>query len=64
MIIGVPKETKREEYRTGMTPSGVKEMKRDGHRYHHRSFVSPWREDPCSDHERDASYNEERRRDR
>ena len=31
MIIGVPRETKREEYRTGMTPSGVEEMKRDGH---------------------------------
>jgi len=31
MIIGVPKEIKREEYRTGMTTPGVEEMKREGH---------------------------------
>ncbi len=32
MIIGVPKEIKTHEYRVGMTPSGVEELKRDGHR--------------------------------
>jgi len=32
MIIGVPKEIKKEEYRVGVTPSGVDELKRDGHR--------------------------------
>lgn len=31
MIIGVPKEIKRHEYRVGMTPSGVAELKRAGH---------------------------------
>jgi alanine dehydrogenase len=31
MIIGVPKEIKKEEYRVGVTPSGVEELKRDGH---------------------------------
>jgi alanine dehydrogenase len=31
MIIGVPKEMKKEEYRVGVTPFGVKELKRDGH---------------------------------
>jgi len=31
MIIGVPKEIKREEYRVGVTPVGVEEIKRDGH---------------------------------
>ncbi|BCB96651.1 alanine dehydrogenase [Dissulfurispira thermophila] len=31
MIIGIPKEIKRHEYRVGITPSGVKELKRDGH---------------------------------
>lgn len=31
MIIGVPKEIKKEEYRVGITPSGVEELKRDGH---------------------------------
>jgi len=31
MIIGVPKEIKKEEYRVALTPSGVEELKRDGH---------------------------------
>ncbi|NOZ25364.1 MAG: alanine dehydrogenase [Nitrospirae bacterium] len=31
MIIGVPREIKREEYRVAVTPSGVAELKRDGH---------------------------------
>jgi alanine dehydrogenase len=31
MIIGVPKEIKREEYRVGITPAGVKELRKDGH---------------------------------
>jgi alanine dehydrogenase len=31
MIIGVPKEIKREEYRVGIIPAGVKELKRNGH---------------------------------
>src|SRR4030067_3310490 len=31
MIIGVPKESKKEEYRVGITPFGVEELKRDGH---------------------------------
>lgn len=31
MIIGLPKEIKRHEYRVGMTPSGVAELKRSGH---------------------------------
>jgi alanine dehydrogenase len=31
MIIGVPKEIKREEYRIAITPSGVEELKRNGH---------------------------------
>ena len=31
MIIGVPKEIKKEEYRVGITPFGVEELKRDGH---------------------------------
>lgn len=31
MIIGVPREIKREEYRVGITPFGVKEVKKDGH---------------------------------
>lgn len=31
MILGVPKEIKKEEYRVGITPPGVKELKRDGH---------------------------------
>jgi alanine dehydrogenase len=32
MIIGVPKETKRDEYRVGMLPVGVEELCRAGHR--------------------------------
>lgn len=32
MIIGVPKEIKKEEYRIAITPFGVEELKRDGHR--------------------------------
>ena len=32
MIIGVPKEIKEYEYRVGITPSGVRELKKDGHR--------------------------------
>jgi alanine dehydrogenase len=31
MIIGVPKEIKTHEYRVGIMPSGVEELKRDGH---------------------------------
>ncbi|HMK60645.1 MAG TPA: alanine dehydrogenase [Dissulfurispiraceae bacterium] len=31
MVIGVPKEIKTQEYRVGMTPSGVEELKSDGH---------------------------------
>ncbi len=31
MIIGVPKEIKKEEYRVGMTPEGVRDLARDGH---------------------------------
>jgi alanine dehydrogenase len=31
MIIGVPKEIKKEEYRVGLTPEGVEELSRDGH---------------------------------
>ncbi|MDA8433368.1 MAG: alanine dehydrogenase [Nitrospiraceae bacterium] len=31
MIIGVPKEIKKEEYRVGIVPSGVKELKSSGH---------------------------------
>lgn len=31
MIIGVPKEIKTHEYRVGITPSGVLELKKDGH---------------------------------
>ncbi|MBZ0156809.1 MAG: alanine dehydrogenase [Alphaproteobacteria bacterium] len=31
MVIGVPKEVKKEEYRVGMTPPGIAELKRDGH---------------------------------
>src|SRR5512137_605991 len=32
MIIGVPKEIKTEEFRVGLTPAGVRELVRDGHR--------------------------------
>lgn len=32
MDIGVPREIKNNEYRVGMTPGGVKELVRDGHR--------------------------------
>lgn len=31
VIIGVPKEIKKEEYRVGITPFGAEELKRDGH---------------------------------
>lgn len=31
MVIGVPKEIKKGEYRVGMTPYGVEELKADGH---------------------------------
>ena len=31
MIIGVPKEIKKEEYRVGMTPFGAEELRGDGH---------------------------------
>jgi len=31
MVIGVPKETKNNEYRVGIVPSGVEELARDGH---------------------------------
>ncbi|MBI5674593.1 MAG: alanine dehydrogenase [Nitrospirae bacterium] len=32
MIIGVPKEIKEYEYRVGITPEGVSELRKDGHR--------------------------------
>ncbi len=32
MIIGIPKEIKEHEYRVGIIPSSVKELKKDGHR--------------------------------
>jgi len=32
MIVGVPKETKRDEYRVGLLPVGVEELTRSGHR--------------------------------
>ncbi|MGE0609104.1 MAG: alanine dehydrogenase [Pirellulales bacterium] len=32
MIVGVPKETKRDEYRVAMLPVGVEELRRAGHR--------------------------------
>lgn len=32
MIIGIPKEIKKAEYRVGLTPSGAGELERDGHR--------------------------------
>ncbi len=32
MVIGVPKEIKREEYRVAMTPAGVRELTRHGHK--------------------------------
>ena len=31
MIIGVPREIKKEEYRVGIIPAGINELKRDGH---------------------------------
>jgi len=31
MKIGVPKEIKTEEFRVGITPFGVQDLKRDGH---------------------------------
>ncbi len=31
MILGVPKEIKRNEFRVAVTPSGVRELKKDGH---------------------------------
>ncbi|MCL5023500.1 MAG: alanine dehydrogenase [Nitrospirae bacterium] len=31
MVIGVPKEIKEDEFRVGMTPAGVEELKGDGH---------------------------------
>ena len=31
MIIGVPKEIKKGEFRVGMTPYGVEELRADGH---------------------------------
>ncbi len=32
MVIGIPKEIKEHEYRVGITPSGVRELKKEGHR--------------------------------
>jgi len=32
MIVGVPKEIKTEEYRVSMTPAGVKELVKRGHK--------------------------------
>lgn len=31
MIIGAPKEIKTEEFRVGLTPTGARELARDGH---------------------------------
>ena len=31
MIIGIPREIKKEEYRIAITPFGVEELKKDGH---------------------------------
>lgn len=31
MLLGIPKELKKEEYRVAVTPAGVRELKRDGH---------------------------------
>ena len=31
MIIGVPKEIKAEEFRVGLTPTGARELMREGH---------------------------------
>lgn len=31
MIIGIPKDIKKQEYRVGITPFGVEELKKDGH---------------------------------
>ncbi|MDI6801887.1 MAG: alanine dehydrogenase [Thermodesulfovibrionales bacterium] len=31
MIVGIPKEIKKQEYRVGLTPFGVEELKREGH---------------------------------
>ena len=31
MIIGMPREIKKEEYRVAMTPEGISELKKDGH---------------------------------
>jgi len=31
MLVGVPREQKKEEHRVAITPSGVRELKRDGH---------------------------------
>ena len=31
MIIGIPREIKKEEYRVAITPFGVEELKKDGH---------------------------------
>ena len=31
MVIGVPREIKKEEYRVGIIPAGVRELRRDGH---------------------------------
>jgi alanine dehydrogenase len=32
MVIGIPKEIKEHEYRVGLTPSGARELKKEGHR--------------------------------
>ena len=32
MIVGVPKEIKKHEYRVAITPDGVRELRADGHR--------------------------------
>lgn len=32
MILGIPTEIKEHEYRVGATPSGVRELKAEGHR--------------------------------
>jgi len=34
MIIGIPKEIKKEEFRVPVTPSGVGELKESGHTIH------------------------------
>lgn len=42
MVIGTPKEIKKEEYRVALTPDGAWELKRDGIDIHtHRELKAP-----------------------